>query len=30
MLNIKYFISTGYGISNEYYGGEELKLAGTG
>jgi len=30
MPNLKHFISTEYKISNEYYKGEEMKLAGTG
>ena len=30
MPNWKYYISIGYRISNEYYGGEDMKLAGTG
>ena len=30
MLCFKHCASTGYGISQQYYGGEEYKLAGTG
>ena len=30
MPRFKHYISTGYGVSKEHYGGNELKLAGTG
>ena len=30
MPKFKRYISTGYGISNQYYGGDEMQLAGTG